>query len=389
MADETQQQPQTQETTPQRPVDQSKLDGTGPVQIPQRKKISEYPIIAKDGKRVNPEEVKQQEPGEPGEQGLQPGDNKVAPTATQEATTPAQVIDLSTKGLVFKMGDEEIGGDTISTALQALKQKENWEKSFTQKSQVVNFVDRLPEEQRGKVMNKILAMAYGKEKVEDFLKDAPEKLYITLKDEDGYDNGYEINLGNPDDPLVKELFPAFEQIFLKKYDKTFKDLQEAYGKLGDYESRAAAAQEEAGEVAVRNWTKEHPEFQISLNEGENLKQKMSDILVAGEAHPDYKKVERLITIARKAQENNLSFEQAYDILYGGIVQKSKQTAKTQQIKQNAPDREPPGSRQPVPMTERERMLAWNRNPKSQRVQALFDRFDESIAQQNRRKSGAG
>jgi len=299
----------------------------------------------------------------------QPSEKTVSEEAEETASQPPEVIDFdeTSEPVRIKVQGREWDRDDLLQAVKDHQDKENWQKTLSQKSQSAKWLDNLQPEQRDRIISRVIADAYGKEKIDMEVK----PVTIKTTDEDDYEVEVEVKPGTPE---FEALSSEFEKYFLEKYSDAFSELQQLQEeKEGIIKAREQLEAEE-GQRHVVDFIKAK---NIDLPR-ENLEENFATILKNGESDPRYVELQRLLRVATIAAQEKLPMTKVWDELFGSLEENS---AKAQQIqekdrqKQQGIRREGPGKSAPV-ITDDDKMRNALAKTQSAKFNKLFSKFGQ-------------
>ena len=286
----------TTEVSKEQPADEVGLDDllkTAPVVVTQKP----------EAKKAEPETVA--EPAEPAEEEQtetpeETPSSEEAPEKGEAPAKPAKETEVPPEYQEYK---------------KVAEQREKWQKSLTQKSQLVSSYsdDQLQEIQAEVKLRKEL------EKIQP--TPLPEYLEEEYTDELGDKQITKVpsaKIQKIVDQKVEEARNAWIKEKALDFSKGEQAVQEA-----ERLSRESAAT--TAIVGITAYYNDFPDSAIDL--GDDPVQTLSDIKQAGKLHPDYKKLLRLETVANWSKEKGVTMKQAHNDIFGLSEQQKKANEK--------------------------------------------------------------
>jgi len=241
---------------------------------------------------------------------------------------------------------------------------QNWEKSLRQRAQAIAYIEKLPDEQKELVFNKLLPYAYGKEElpktpvelVDDVMKNI---LLEDFKFEDA--DGLEVTVTK--DQILPQVKKAVELTLnnsvpeMAAIRKELLDTKEALKKA---QENGTVYQTRLGEVELETLVKNHEGINLTrVKDDESILDAVNRIAEAGETHPEHRKLLKLQAIGQLADRMGWKPDKAYSYLYGDeerLTKEKKRTENTILKNQQEATQETPSGEQPKPKEDWEEVM---------------------------------
>lgn len=280
-----------------------------------------------------------QEPKKPEPTEQKADDSKEEPTTEKKEEAPESKADADKpeQQEVSKPKPDEELPEEQQLWKKAWENREEWEKTLKQKSQAIAKLQKLSPDQQELLYAKVMPYVYGEEKIPDtpdeLIVEAVGKLgdiipeNITLQDEDGVDV---IVSKEHYEPIVKK---AAGEI-IKRYLPELTSIRSDYQKLNDDYSKAVEETHQLatlnGEIVLDHFGQQYADaLPTKVNDKERPSQALRRVMESGDDHPEYYKVLRCKAAAELRGEmlqkgKDVSFQNAFEILYGTDYRKAKQ-----------------------------------------------------------------
>lgn len=231
---------------------------------------------------------------------------------------------------------------------KAFDNRESWNKTYKERSMADSFLAKMNDEQLASFLPHIMPFVHGHTEipkdfdnvVDDVLKgiDIPESL--TFKDEE-----FEEDIQIP-----KELYmPVIQKAVKNAIQNSVKELpglRQEYAQMREQVETAKeyvqTVERQNGELIINYFAEKYPgSIPDSVNEEETPAQAVMRVLEAGDEHPEFVKVLRIQQASdfrskRMQEGKTVSFENAYETLFGIEHRRKQQEAKA---KKDAEDRQ--------------------------------------------------
>jgi len=300
---------------------------------------------------------------------------------SKEAQTADEKVE-STEEVQVPFTEEEVAKHypQYEEYKKAFENRESWNRTLKQKSQLSKFLDGLSEEQQEILRSRTLPYVYGEEKLPDtpeaLVKELVEKVtsgvpdYIIAKDED------DIEVKIPRDEYLKQfnvskMVSEAVKMAVPDVGVVRKKLIEANQKLKEMEQSTRVLQERSGEIEIERLWNLHPELKPSkVRDDETIPEVLERIML--EDNPEYPLFLKLKALNTFKNENGTTIDGAYNAVYGksAIVEKLEKEAK-EQIKKNQEQAtsEIPG--QKVTPSEKDKLMDEFGNPVYEKIDQMF------------------
>lgn len=278
-------------------------------------------------KRERKEEDTDDEPD--GEQPEKPDSQDGEPDG--DDAQPPEALNLSEHKGKVKIGEQEYTLDDLQEAIRERDNKANWQAKLTQESQLMNWFQKQSPEVQDKFVAYGLQHVYGKAELPEDVEAKP----FTLKTKDP-ELGEDIEISiEPGSEHWKALEAHFESLFKAKHRDAFTQLKNLQDQNESVLQEKRAFEERAGQQALVAFIKSQG-FNLPT-EGDVGKQ-LRDILLAGEAHPQYGDANRLFLLGQAAKAQGLSLEAAAEAVYGKQKTDAQKAAEQQERDRKKQDR---------------------------------------------------
>lgn len=296
--------------------------------------INEADVYGPDGQKIEPKkEQPQPEKADPEKPQQEPKETEPKQADAEKPGEPEKEPDQT---VVSKPEGDDLP-EEYKLWKKAWENREDWETKLKQKSQAIAKLQKLTPEQQEIIFAKLMPFVYGEEKIpdtpEELVTEAVGKIsdlipdQITLQDEDGVDvivskEHYEPIIQKAAGELLKRYLPELGSI-RSDYQKLNSDYQNAVSEVNKLASMN-------GEIILDNFGKQYPNsLPTPMNEKERPSQAVRRVMEAGDDHPEYYKVLRCKAAAELRGEylkngKDITFQEAYDKLYGTEYRKAKQ-----------------------------------------------------------------
>ena len=251
--------------------------------------------------------------------------------------------------------------------------REEWNTALKTRAQTLPFLEKLTPEQWDILAPKLLPYVHNQESIpetpEAFISEAveglngsiPENLEIEVYDEDMEENR-KVKIEK------KHYLPIIEKVageLIKKHLPELPVLRERQRLMQEEHQKLQSNNDELikanGYLVLRNFLSQHPEHAPqTVNEEETPVDALFRIGESGEDHPEYGKWLKFETVAKLAEEKNIMFDKAWDVLYGATERKIKREEENKEkILQN--QKKEPGEKggesvQPDPLEKQKKRL---------------------------------
>lgn len=300
------------------------LESLGGKQFSMKDFLDKAPIVRTGGVDVKQEETEEDKTNQADDEfevkaNVQPAEAKKDGESTD--LKPGEEVQSSKPGMI-KIGDLEMTQEEWMEAHGDRKNRQNWRKNLTQRSQVASTAT---DEQ----IQLLIPYAYKQREIpenlsEIALKDSKLPKSFTFTD----DEGDEITV--PISALPKELLSVLaDNAFNAKYpdlEKMRTELEDKSGKVdAKYKEIQAYQMHDANQKAI-SFMKEHPEYAISVRKGENVLNNLKDILSTQGDHPETANAERLLFLVNRVAKVGGTLEEAYAFYNADKIKSEKAKA---------------------------------------------------------------
>lgn len=281
------------------------------------------------------------------------------PEGEKEAEAPQE------EGITIDRVKELLGERDLEAAIKAFDNREQWERTLKQRSQAIAFLEKIDPEKFDLIVPQILPYAYSQKKlpeapadlVDEVMKDLSiPSLKKQIKLEDWGNEAVEAAFS--EEELAPHIKSTVKQVLNKVFPELpvlrerVRELSEQHKQSDDY---VKYLENQNGELILSTFLAGHNDMvPQKVNEAESDIEALVRVGESGEDHPEYWKYIRIKAAAdlradKLKEGKNLSYEQAYKLLYGASDAKAKRAEEiTTKIVngQKEPQQEPPGERVP-------------------------------------------
>lgn len=244
---------------------------------------------------------------------------------------------------------------------------QNWEKSLRQRAQAIAYIEKLPDEQKELMFNKLLPYAYGKEElpktpvelVDDVMKNIPLE---DFKFEDA--DGLEVTVTK--DQILPQVKKAVELTLnnsvpeMAAIRKELLDTKEALKKA---QENGSVYQTRLGEVELESLVSKHEGINLTRvknesGESESILEAVNRV-ASVDKHPERGKLLKLQAVGQLADKMGWKPERAYEELFGDeerLTKEKKRTENTILKNQQEATQETPSGEQPKPKEDWEEVM---------------------------------
>ena len=270
---------------------------------------------------------------------------EAAKTAESEA---AEVVADPDGELTPEQVREILGERSLKEVVKTWDDREKWEKTLKHRAQAVALFNKLTPEQIDLIAPQVLPYAYNQKEIpetpeaiiDDVMKqidaDLPKEIRTTFHHED-FDEEIEAVIGKENlTPVMKKVVGTVIKKALPELSvlrTTNHDLTEQLTTATQY---TQSLEQENGKLIMSGFLSRHQDNVPRLvNDEESPIEAILRVAESGEDHPEYYKYERLKAAAdlRKTRAEAgkvITFEAAYNQLYGDIEAKAKQADKVKE-----------------------------------------------------------
>ncbi len=272
-------------------------------------------------------------------------DPKTGETAVGDAPKEGEAEGITaTPGQKIKIGTLEHTAEEWEQYGKDYANDTTWKARNTKKSQLSNkFSDAM--------LNDLAPYALGQRELPKDIKKSlmeagklPDE--ITVKDDDGYD----IKVKTSDvftDDAMKAMKAQFLAEAYPEYIKTAEENEKLKTQLETTQHEVTTQEIETGTNESIQFMQEHPEFAVTVHQGEKLDEVLANIYRSGDAHPEYENFTRFTALLKMVSDGVFpTFNDAYTSFYGNNDAKK---AANQQVAANQAQgkpEEPGGKSQP-------------------------------------------
>jgi len=249
---------------------------------------------------------------------------------------------------------------------KAYDNRESWNRTLKQKSQINKYLDGLSEEQQEILRSRTLPFVYGEEKLPDtpteLIKDVQEKVTAQLPSEIKYEDEDGIEVRIPREEYLKQfdvkgMIGNAVKMVMPDVGMMRKKLTEAGERVKELEGINMAIGIRSGEIELERLWDKHPELApTKLRDDESIAEILDRIMI--EEHPEHSLFLKLKALQTFRKENNVTIDGAYNAIYGksAVVAKQEKEAK-EQIEKNQKEVQSESPGKPTTPSEKEQIIS--------------------------------
>jgi hypothetical protein len=193
---------------------------------------------------------------------------------------------------------------------------------------------RLSPEERDRFLAWGIQVALGKQPLPEDAKPEPIELPVELEYQSEYDDEPVKVKGkrriDPDSEEYGTLKEHFYKQFMKEHEPVFREIKDFRETREQFEQQVQQWQEQAADQELKSFVKQNG---YNIPTDGNIRQKLEEILSAGETHPYYRDTQRLLAVAQVAQSQGIGLAEAHELLYGESEKKAKAVQQQRKDKQ--------------------------------------------------------